>query len=358
MSFLDDPDEPAPGRDSRRTQTADAADARTLWVRRGIAVGAGLAILVLLAFLVRGCLNNREERAYRDYTRDVTALVQESNQESRSLFGVLGRGNLSPVEVQNQVNGFRVQADRLVERARDLEPPDDLAGPHRYLVDTLEFRRDGLGAVGRLLPTALGEEGRAEANRQITGQMLNFLASDVIYSQRFVAGVNAQLRRQEVVGASVPPSQFLVDDDWLQTNVVADRIGRIRAGGGEQGARPGLHGTALVAVNVEPGGQVLNEGPAAVEVPVTEDLAFNVQIENQGETAERNVTVQIRIERSRAVEDEIPAIAPGEQASVTVPITRPPPTGRPVSVNVKVVAVPGERKTDNNEATYTVIFGR
>jgi hypothetical protein len=344
LSFLDDPDEPAPSRASRRSRGADGADPQTLWLRRGLAIAAGLLVVVLLVFVVRGCLENREERAYRDYTRDVTALVQESNQESRSLFGLLGRGDLSPVEVQNQVNGFRVQADRLVERAREIERPDDLAGPHRYLVDTLEFRRDGLGAIGRLLPTALGEEGRADANRQISGQMLNFLASDVIYSQRFVAGVNAQVRQLRVAGATVPRSEFLVDDDWLRTSVVADRIGRIREGGGEQ-ARAGLHGTALLAVNAEPGGQVLNEGPAAVEVPV------------QGESEERNVTVQIQIERSRAIEDEIPTIAAGESANVTVPITRPPPTGRPVSVRVKVVAVPGERKTDNNEATYTVVFG-
>ena len=37
----------------------------------GIAVGAGVLVLVLLVFGVRGCLDSRKERAFKDYVRDV-----------------------------------------------------------------------------------------------------------------------------------------------------------------------------------------------------------------------------------------------------------------------------------------------
>ena len=65
-------------------------------VRRGIAAGAGLLLLVLLVFGVRGCLNARKEQAIKDYVRDVGALLQESDQQSRGFFELIVRVGRRP----------------------------------------------------------------------------------------------------------------------------------------------------------------------------------------------------------------------------------------------------------------------
>ena len=361
MSHLDEDDTPA----SRRGTGPDATtDSQTLWVRRGLAVVALVVLVLLLVFGVRACFDSRQERAHRDYVRDVGAIVQESKRESDSLFELLGNpgGGRSPVDLANDVNGLRVQADRLVERARGLEQPSDGIGEaHRYLLQTLEFRRDGLVQIGEAVPTALGDEGRerTDATTDIAARMQNFLASDVIYSQRYRPGVRAVLAREQVAGADAPAAQgFLPDIDWLRPNVVSDRLERIR-GGASATTAPGLHGTGLGQVSVDPGGTVLAEGGAAAELPASESLTFSVQVTNQGESAETGVRVSVSIRGSgRPVEEEIPSLDAGQTETVTIPFAETPPVGQPVEIQVQVAPVPGERVRDNNSASFTAIFTR
>lgn len=359
MSFTDEPDEP-PRR--RRDALAASTDSQTLWVRRGVAIAAGILVLVLLVFGVRACLDSRQANAYRDYTREVTAVVQESGQESGALFELLSNpsSGRSPVDVQNDVNGLRVQAARLVDRARAIDQPSDEAGQaHEYLVETLEFRRDGLAQVGEAVPTALGDRGRdrTAANRTIAARMQNFLVSDVLYSQRFIPAVRGLIAREQVAGATVPLSPFLQDIDWLRPNIVGDRLERIRGDSGA--AAGGLRGTGLGQVSVDPGGTVLAEGGAAAALPASDDLAFSVQVTNQGEATEQNVRVSISIEGAgQPREEEIPTLEAGATETVQIPLAATPPVGQPVDIEVQVAPVQGERVRDNNSATFAAIFER
>ena len=89
-------------------------------------------------------------------------LVRESNGQSKELFALL-EGSGTPnqtVDAQNKVNGFRVQSASIVDRARDLDVPDQASQAQRYLLETLEFRRDGLAKIAEDLPNALGDESR------------------------------------------------------------------------------------------------------------------------------------------------------------------------------------------------------
>ena len=364
VAFFEDSDDRPGGSASRGSRTrGPGADPQTLRLRRAAAAGAGLVILVLLIFAVRGCLNAREERAFKDYVRDVGALLQESDQQSRQFFDLLrDPTGQSPVDMQNRVNEFRVQAAQLVDRARDTDHPGELDGAQRFFVDTLEFRRDGLGAIADDLPTALGDTGRREATDRIAGQMLNFLASDVIYSQRVIPALQTELRDKDLLGEARPPeSQFLPDIDWLRPRTVEDRLSRVS---GEEGAggspRPGLHGTGLAAVTVMPAGRALVAG-AAAEIKATEDVSFDIQVENQGENDERDVTVRVAITgagRPIELEERIEAIAAGQTETVTIPLANTPPIGRPVDIEVEIRPVPGERKTDNNKGSFPAVFTR
>jgi hypothetical protein len=332
-------------------------------VRRGLAVVGGLVLIVVFFLFVKSCRENAREDAFRNYGRDVAALVQESDQASQQLFQLLTRpGRRSPLELQNAINGYHSDAAQLVDRGRDTEHPDELDTAHRYFIETLEFRRDGIGRIARELPTALGDQGREEATGRITVTMRDFLASDVIYAERFLPHLTKEVKEQDLVGeVNIPRSRFLPDLQWLRPTVVAERIESIRGGGGGTGpAAPGLHGTSLDSVTAKPGGKALQPG-AATDIAVSPRLSFDIALTNGGEHEERQVTVSLTISgagKPIVREQRLPSIKPGEAKTVAIPLAAAPPTGRPVTITVEVKPVPGEKKVDNNKQRYPAIFTR
>lgn len=323
-----------------------------------------LAVLFLL--LLRGCLGAREERGLKDYVRDVRGIVDQSGSQSEEMFNTLsepGRG-VSDVDRENSLKGLRAQAEQLVDRARnDIDPPDDLEAAHDYLIETLEFRRDGIGKVVDILPTALSGDEREQGAQRLADQMGFFLTSDVIFAARTRPNMDSVLREKEIINeVQLPQSQFLPDREWL----IPDQVSKLLKGGGGGGggdrsdeqASPGLHGTGLGTVSV--GGQQLSEGGSAT-VQLGEDTSFSVQVNNQGENDETDVPVKITIgkgDEAIEIEENIDEIAKGQSETVEVPLSDQPPTGQSVPITVDVGAVPGEDKTDNNKQTFSAIFTR
>jgi hypothetical protein len=329
-------------------------------VRRGIAAGAGLLVLILLVLGVRGCLNARKEQAIKDYNRDVGSLLQESDQQSKALFQLLSGstgGREQAVDIENQLNQYRVQSAQLVDRARDTDHPGEVDKSQRYLLETLEFRRDGLAEIADALPQALGDQERRQGTDKVTADMQQFLTSDVIYSQRFVPNLQGVIKDEGLTGElRVPSSQFLPDIQWLQPSFVSERVGRLRTGGGGGAASPGLHGNGLGSVTL--GGQALSPGGSA-SITLAKDLSFDVQVVNQGENTETDVEVKITVGKGGDAIDvsgTLDSIAAGETKTVKVALDQQPPTGEQVPITVEVAAVPGEKKTDNNKQTYSAIF--
>jgi hypothetical protein len=332
-------------------------------VRRTIAGGAIVLLIVLLVLGIRGCLDARKERALRDYASDVNELSVASAQQSEAFFTLLREGGQTPVEIEQQINGFRSEAEQLVERAKDLDVPDEMETANRYFVDVLEFRRDGLAEIGEAIPTALGDEGRSEATARVAAQMLQFLASDVIMIQRVFPNLRRPLEEEDLLAQVTLPSgeqaSFLPDTDWLDPDTVADRISRIRGGGGGDGeVAPGLHGTGITGVTVQPTGATIQPG-GAVELPASENLSLQVSVQNQGEHEERDVVVRVTISGAGEplrFEETIDTIAAGATEQVSIPIAETPPAGRPVEIEIVAERVPGEENLDNNSVTARAIF--
>jgi hypothetical protein len=318
-------------------------------------------LLILIVLLFRGCLANRNERAIRDYVGDSAALIDESNQESNGLFDLLnGRSQADDaVTVQNALNGFRVQSAQLVDRANALDVPGDVEDAQGYLLEVLEFRRDGLARIATELPKALGDQGRREGSDNVALAMRNFLTSDVLYETRFLSQVDDVIAAKDL-GLRPRQSVFLKDVRWLEPSFVSDKVDAIRAGGAgaDEAAAPGLHGNGLVGVSL--GGIALTPDGSAT-VTLSDDTAFDVQVANQGENTETDVNVKVKVgSGDDAIELEKPLdeIAAGETKTVNIPLGEQPPTGQNVPVEVEVEPVPGETKTDNNQASYSVIFTR
>jgi sulfur carrier protein ThiS len=333
-------------------------------VRRTLAIGAGLLVLILLVLAFRGCLNARNERAIKDYVGSSSELIDQSKMEGNQLFGLLGgSGNQDDaVDAANVVNGLRSESATLVDRAEDLDAPDEVSAAQENLLDALELRRDGLAAVANALPGALADEERRESTADIAEMMQVFLASDVLLKYRFKPNLEQALRDEDLQGEVSVPKQaeleFVPDVQWADPDFVADQIAGLRGtgGGGDETATPGLHGNGLGTVTL--GGVALVPGASAT-VPLSDDLSFEVQVVNQGENNETDVNVRVTVGEGNdatELEEAIPEIAIGEQQTVTIPLAERPPTGENVAVTVEVEPVPGEEMTDNNSADFTVIF--
>jgi hypothetical protein len=329
-------------------------------VRRTIAIGGGLLLLILLVFLFRGCLDARKERAMEDYVRGANELTKLSQAESRQLFDILSAPSDSDQSInrENQANALRSDSATLSDRARDLDVPDELSEANDYFIEALDLRRDGLAEVADTLPGALADEEQRNSSGRIAQMMQVFLASDVLLMNRFEPIAKEALQKEDVNATiATAPLPFVEDIQWVDPDYVADQIAGIRGTGGG-GATPGTHGDGLGTVSL--GGVALTPGASAT-VPLTTDVAFDIQVVNQGESTETDVGVTVSVgEGADAIklEETIPEIAAGEAKPVTIPLTKQPPTGQNVPITVRVKPVPGEAVTDNNVGEFTVIFTR
>ena len=331
--------------------------------RRGIAAVGVLIVVILVVLLFRGCLDARKENAMEDYANRSAELMRESKLEGDALFELLqsAGGTDQVVEIQNDLNAYRVSSSDRVDRARSLDVPDEVAAAHRYFLDVLELRRDGLALNADAMRTALGDQDRRQGTERVTRAMQVFLASDTIDMARFRPRLQEALEEEELSMPAFPRDTFVPDVEWLEAAFVADRVNGLRSGTGgtgDEAAAPGLHGNGIAAVSL--GGTTLTPGAGAT-VQLTGDLAFEVQVQNQGENTETDVNVVVSVgegDDAIELEEAVDTIAVGEIQTVTIPLSEQPPIGQNVAISVEVEPVPGEQMTDNNVQEFTVIFTR
>ena len=367
MSFFDEDDEPrARSPRPRRAHGGDVvADSQTLLLRR---IGAAVALVVLLLILVIGinsCRTSAKKSALEDYNRDVSAIAsQSSNQVGTEFFRLLGEGGSeSPQDLQTAISGFKEQAEQQYEQARGLDVPDDMRPAHESLLMSLEWRRDGLDFIAQRVRTALGDSGDAadEAIQEIAGQMQVFLSSDVSYATRVAPFIKSALDENEVGGQEIATSRFLPALNWLEAETVAERLGQqLTAGAGRDRGEPtgpGLHGTNIDSVTY--GDTTLQPG-ASNQLSYSPDSTFSVAFTNGGDNDEFDVRATVRIQGPSGepvtLTDTIEQIAPKAAATAEMAFEEPPPLGAAVTIRVRIAPVPGEEKTDNNQAEYQAIF--
>lgn len=318
--------------------------------RRGLALGGGLIVVILIVLGVKGCLDARAHRALTDYARNVTQIVQESERTSKSFFGKLeDPGALSVTDFENVVNAEASAVTNQASRVDGLSAPGDMGSAQDGLELVYQLRASAMSEIAQKMGTALGEAGSAKATAGIANQMRKLFASDVLYETVVRREINNVLAGNGIEGSDVPESEFLPGTEWLEENTVSAALGAVSGSSGA--ATPGIHGLGLVGASIN--GTELIEGGAAV-VSGEETAEVEVQVQNQGESTENGVTVSVSVDGGNTLQQNISTIAAGEISSVTIPLT-PTPTGQ-VTLDVEVETVPGEQVSTNNKASYTVEF--
>ena len=343
------------------------SDPQQLLMRRLVAAGVGLVVIIVLVLGIKGCLNSRQEQALKDYNRDVASLVQESDTNTDEFFAALTTGGTSSTDVQSQISRSRLGAKSQTTQAEGFSVPDDMKSAHRNLLLTLGLVEESMGKVAEKIPAALSTDAATAepAVLGITAEMQTFVAADIVYTRRTAALIKQVLDDHEIGGQTIQASSFIPNLQWLDASTVARRI-HADAGRGAgsaastQPAAPGLHGHGLLGVSV--GDVTLATGTnAANSLPASSNVSFNVKLANQGENNEADVSVKVTIRgggKTITAQKTVDQTAPGSETTVAIPLGQSPPIGVGVKITVEVRKVNGEMNTTNNKAEYPAIFRR
>lgn len=343
-------DSPAP-RAARRSRPQRRPERQQILLRRGLALAAGLLVLILFALGVRGCLDARKNRALSDYAGDVTQIVEETDQTSKSFFDKLeDPGSLSVTDFIGQVGADRSAIDSYAARVDGLGAPGDMSHAQSTLELVYELRSSAMNQIADKMSTALGDVGSERATTVIARQMRVLAASDVLYAAVVRPEIDAVLADNGIEGSDVPKSVFVPDEiQWLDEDEVSAALGAVS--GVTSAATSGVHGLGLIGTSVN-GTELSAEAPTSVVSEGAPEV--EVEVQNQGESTENGVTVTVSVDGGGSLQDSIDSIGAGETASVSIPLT-PAPSGE-VTLEVEVDTVPGEQVSTNNEASYTVAF--
>jgi hypothetical protein len=335
----------------RRPRPRRRPERQQILLRRALALGAGLLVLILIVLGVRGCLDARKDRALKDYAGDVTQIVDETEQTSESFFAKLSDpGSLSVTEFVAEVNADRSAMDNYVSRIDGLDAPGDMSDAQTALELVYALRASAMAGISEKMSTALGDVGAEKATAGIAKQIQKLMASDVLYASVARPEIDNALADNGLEGEEVSESVFVPDGTkWLDEEEVATALGSVS--GATSADVSGVHGLGLISTSVngtelspESSVGVVSEGAPEVEV----------EVQNQGESTENGIAVSVTVSGGSTLQGEIPTIEAGAAETVTIPLT-PAPKGE-VTIEVVAEPVPGEQVSENNEATYSVVF--
>jgi CARDB len=319
-------------------------------LRRALALGGGLLVLILIVLGVKGCLDARKNRALSDYADDVTQIIEETDQTSKSLFDKLSDpGELSVTDFIGQVDADRAAVDSYAARVDGLDAPGDMSHAQSTLELIYTLRSSAMNEIADKMSTALGDVGSERATIAIAAQMRKLLASDELYAAIVRPEINNVLGENGIADSDVPKSTFLPEEiRWLDEAEVSEALASVS--GSSAATTTGIHGLGLLGTSVngtelspEAATSVLSEGAPEVEV----------EVQNQGDSTENGITVSVSVNGS-TLEGSIDTIASQETSTVSIPLT-PAPSGE-ATLEVEVGTVPGEQVSENNEASYSVVF--
>jgi len=341
-----------------------ASDPQQLLVRRVVAAGVGLLVVVLLVLGVRGCLNSRKEQSLKDYNRDVGGLIKDANTTTEDFFDTLTSGGSSSTGIQSEINQLRFRAQAQTREAEQIDVPAEMSVPHRNVLLSLSLVHEAMGRVAAKIPLARSTDAAAAepAVKGIAGEMQAFVSANVVHNRRVAPLVKQVLDEHEIGGQTIESASFIENFGWLQPSTVAKRIGADAAtaagDGGTSEPAPGLHGHGLVAVTV---GDATLQPNAPNSIRVGSNVTFQVKFANQGENPESDVPVKIQVRggaRPITVQEVVEQTTAGAEATVAIPLGQSPPFNVAVTITVEIGKVPGEMKVDNNKGNYAAIFRR
>jgi virulence-associated protein VagC len=320
-------------------------------------VAFAILVVVLLVFAVQSCRGSQKRDTYENYTEDVDEVATQSEQIGRQLNALLTDPAAKLADIRERLSGLAQQQEQGVTRAEDIDPPGPLRDVHPAVIQSLQLRVSGLEGLDRAFQQTAQLRNSNVAGRALAIQARRLLASDVVWDDLYKDPARTVLIDQDVRSVQVPDSNFLRNPDLATPTLMASVWQRVR--GASSGARQcSPRGNGLVSVKALPAGTELSRDTLNT-VEASEELAFAVTVENTGCSQEVRIPVTLTIEKEpqNIVKTQtIAIINPDEEQTVTFRRLGQVPFADRTNLRVNVKAVATETNTDNNSATYPVIF--
>jgi virulence-associated protein VagC len=320
-------------------------------------IAFAILVVVLLVFAVQSCRGSQKRDTYEDYTGEVDEVARQSQQIGAQLNNLLTDPAAKVADIRERLSGLAQQQEQGVARAEDIEAPGPLREIHPAVIQSLQLRVSGLEGLDRAFQQTAQIRNANIAGRALALQARRLLASDVVWDDLYKEPARAVLADQGVRGVQVPDSNFLRNPDLATPGLMASVWQRVRgASTGASNCSP--RGTGLVSVKALPAGTDLSRDTLNT-VEASEELAFAVTVEDTGCSQEVRIPVTLTIEKDPediVKTQTIAIINPEEQQTVTFRNLGQPPFATRTNIRVQVKPVPNEERTDNNSATYPVIF--
>jgi hypothetical protein len=319
-------------------------------------IALAIIVVVVIAVWVEGCSSEKKHDRYANYMADIGSIGQSSAALGDRFATLLTQPGLKQEDLDAKLGGYLQQAESHVQKAEDLRPPGPLHDANDGAVEALEFRVSGLKGLQKAFQDTANADDATTAGQQLAVPAERLLTSDVVWSDRFQAVAQSVMEQENVQGVQVPPSDFIATDDLVTARTLATIWQRIQ--GAATGGTGGQHGSGIAYVKALPSGTLLSTSTATT-IKATVQLAFEVGVEDTGDSQEVRIKVTLTIPKTPnpiVKTGVIPIIDPGETKTVTLKVGNLVPFGETTSVKVDVAPVQGESYTQNNSYEYPVIF--
>lgn len=321
--------------------------------RLGVLIAGAIVLAVILILVVNSCRKNQKVSAYESYVESVSAVAADSEDLGKRLNTRLTTPGIKLEALRSDVEGLRGQQQQILERTQELDPPGPLLEQQESLVETMQFRVNGLDGLSTALQQVAQTSDTAEAGTLLASQAQRLMASDIVYADGFQDPAETVLEEQGVTNVAVPVSKFVRSAEFsspAQWKLVVERLTAAPEAGG-------LHGNGIQAVRVQPSGQELSPNEETA-IRVSDDPAIQVLVQNSGDSQETQVEVKLVIQQDPLIEkvQTIDAINPGETKTVTFRDFNNPSFTAGTILKITVEPVAGEDNTGNNTAQYPIVW--
>jgi hypothetical protein len=363
VSFFEDEEEEQyedePDDVKRKTRQRRPPMGRSPLARVLIILAAVVILVLIMSLGIKSCLDRRKVSEYNEYFDAVAAVVKDSDDIGKQLSDMFQNPNEEVrASLEGKLGEFQAASDQIVERAKAVKAPDEFQQKNEWFVASMQFRARGLKGLQPALLNALQAKDNQAGAAQVSHEMLILAASDVAYEEFFYNPAQQVLKDEKITEIKVPQSKFLKDIALASQQTSVTVLERLK--GGPAAEVTGLHGVALVGVKAKPSGMdlVLNSDNS---LKASDALTFEVEVENQGEATEENVTVSLTLTAPghpspQKVDGQIPSIAPGERKTIELTGLAAEAGPQVAILRAECGPVPGEVNTQNNSGEFNILF--
>jgi CARDB len=342
-----------PGKRPRLPKRPPAPPGGPQLYRLGVLIAGAIILAVVFILVINNCRGDQKRAAYEGYVDDVSGVATASAELGQQLNNQLTTPGIRLEALRAEIEGIRDQQEQVLRQTQELSPPGPLVEQQEALVETMQFRVNGLSGLAQGLQLVAETDDAAESSANLANQAQRLVASDIVYADAFKAAAEEVLEQQGVTNITIPPSVFVQNPELASPSFWTQSVERLTQGP----ETTGLRGNGITGVRITPGGQELSaSGDNTVEV--TDDLGFEVLVENSGESQETQVKVTLVVRQQPRISKEqtIDVINPGETKTVTFTGFDNIAFSTQTTLLVSVEPVPGEANTDNNTREFPIIF--